>query len=472
MSVTFDFTSLSSGGTLSADQLTIGTTTAQSGAFATSPLTSLCYFQMSVTSAEGATTGIGIGQQGFNWSDLSIGDVTTDNYFVLFQGTDGLGDLYSSASATAIATGLGTLDPSPGVAHTPVSVEWCVDLTTNLLWVSVAGGFWNGDPTGDPNAEVAGIDISGIAGTPIYPFAVVSYLDSITADFIDSDPTVPGYTPLDTGGGSFGGGSGSLLSYPTPPTWTQQQFATAFLRLLPTGLAWPGYGQSQMAQSLYPLSGPYADNSALAAALLIDSWPGSTVGLSPEWQQSLGIPGPCLSTYATSQQAQGAIVAQLADNGGCSLGYFQQTCSALGFVVTIQQYAPLRVGMAVGAPVVPDSYAFVWTVTIISGSPASLLYCELTRRLPAHSMLYLIDEYGHVTSPPPILYPKVTATLVSGVCTFAIPTPYMQAAAVNYVGGTHTGTATFGSGVKTVTAAMPGYTGAVTLSAPINLSIT
>jgi uncharacterized protein YmfQ (DUF2313 family) len=192
-------------------------------------------------------------------------------------------------------------------------------------------------------------------------------------------------------------------SFPTPPTWTQQEFATAFLRLLPQGLAWNVFQNSTMANTLYPLSGVYADNSQLAADLLIDIWPATTVQLSTEWQESLGLPSPCAIATSNTTQTQTSIVAQLVDSGDCSEAYFTGIANALGFAVTVTQFIPLRVGMPVGSETLDDSYAFIWTMTITSGSPASYLQCEMQRRVPAYTQLYVIDTNGTVYSPPPIL---------------------------------------------------------------------
>jgi len=261
------------------------------------------------------------------------------------------------------------------------------------------------------------------------------------------------------------------MIYPTVPTWTQQQYATAFLRLLPQGACWPTWGSSQMAQSLYPLSGPYADNNELAAEPLVDAFPATTVQLAPEWLETLGLPGPCVTGYANSAATQQAILAQLTDTGGCSTDYFVGYANSIGFQVTIEQYIPLRVGMPVGSSVLDDSYAFIWTVQIISGSPASLLYCELARRNPAHLMLYVIDTDGTVTAPPPILYPTVSASITGGVATISIPTPFMQPASVDYSGGAFSGTVTFEPGIVSQTVAMSNAVSTVTLSNPYNLAI-
>lgn len=193
------------------------------------------------------------------------------------------------------------------------------------------------------------------------------------------------------------------------PAWTTQDFAGAFARLLPRGRAWPAREDPRgvQAQAIAPLMGTYARLAARDAYLLTDAFPATTDELLPEWELSLGLPDPCAGPSPTLQQRQAQVVARLTGRGGQSVPYYTRFAAALGFTITVTQYAPFRAGRSrSGQPACGRAWANAWTVSapqltatrFRAGRSASgeaiavyatgaTLRCELNRIKPAHTIL-------------------------------------------------------------------------------------
>ncbi|PYD72884.1 YmfQ family protein [Novacetimonas hansenii] len=188
------------------------------------------------------------------------------------------------------------------------------------------------------------------------------------------------------------------------PSYSVADFRTALLNMLPRGRIW-SRDPDAMPYQLAGVWAPTFQRAAQAAGNLIaDAFPGSTVNLLPEWEATLGLPDPCAGESPTIELRRNQVVARLTDNGGASVAYFIQFAAALGYVITITQFAPARFGMArfgtryYGAP-----WAYVWqvnapAVTISSARFGAaqfgdryrtwgnlVLECEIKARAPAHT---------------------------------------------------------------------------------------
>lgn len=146
------------------------------------------------------------------------------------------------------------------------------------------------------------------------------------------------------------------------PAWTSADFLAAFLRLLPRGRAWPKEADATLPQALAPLMPVYSRQAARAAYLLQDAFPATSSELLPEWLETLGLPGAYASLDLTQSQLQQLAVSRIIGGGGQSPSYFIALAATLGYAITIQQFSPFHVGMAVGLPIYGDAWAYVWQV--------------------------------------------------------------------------------------------------------------
>jgi uncharacterized protein YmfQ (DUF2313 family) len=188
------------------------------------------------------------------------------------------------------------------------------------------------------------------------------------------------------------------------PAWTDADLATAFQQHLPTGKAWPRDPLSVQAQTIAALAPTFQRLVARAANLLIDGFPSTTVELLPEWQESLGLPDPCAGALPTLAQQQAQVLARFTASGGQSISYFVNFAKALGYDISIAQYAPFRAGASrAGQPDCSQEWAFAWRVnapavsifyfsagTGSAGEPLAswgnlVLQCEIERLSPAHT---------------------------------------------------------------------------------------
>ncbi len=181
-------------------------------------------------------------------------------------------------------------------------------------------------------------------------------------------------------------------------------FLAAFQRLLPRGPVWPRDADATMTQALSGLMPTYERSTAAANALLVDTFPASTVQLLPEWQQSLGLPDPCAGASPLLSQSQAQVVARLTARGkNQSQAYFVNFADALGYDITITQFAPFRAGVSTaGQPCCNAAWAYAWQVNApqfsidyftagdAAGEPlaswgSTVLQCEIERLAPAHT---------------------------------------------------------------------------------------
>lgn len=195
------------------------------------------------------------------------------------------------------------------------------------------------------------------------------------------------------------------------PILTADDFTNQLLALLPSGKVWPRDLDSAMRATLAGLSPTYARNLARGNNLLVDSFPLTTVELLPEWEASLGLPDPCAGSSPTIEARRAQVVARFAGTGGQSKDFFIAYALALGYVITITEFAPFRASFnAAGDPLYGPEWAYTWQINAplntvewfragvsAVGEPLAywsnlVLECELNVVKPAH--LVLIFSYS------------------------------------------------------------------------------
>nr|WP_244191863.1 putative phage tail protein [Komagataeibacter swingsii] len=150
----------------------------------------------------------------------------------------------------------------------------------------------------------------------------------------------------------------------------------------------------------------YERNSTRAANLITDAFPSTTLELLTEWEATLGLPDPCAGTSPTIQQRRAQVVARLTDNGGGSVACYVAFAAALGFDITITEYAPARADLLrVEQPLYDPDWAYAWTINTpgtaiaeftvdesyveepLTSWGSAVLQCEFNRIRPAHTIL-------------------------------------------------------------------------------------
>lgn len=189
------------------------------------------------------------------------------------------------------------------------------------------------------------------------------------------------------------------------PIYSQDDYRSALQALMPRGRVWPRELDATQPVALAGLARAFARTNGDAAGLLVDAFPSTTVELLPEWESSLGLPDLCAGPQPTVQARHAQVVARLTALGGQSVDYYVSLAQALGYSVTITQFAPSRFGRVFGRPFGGVAWAHAWQVTVANytiqsfrfGSDAfgeafaawggTVLQCELQAAAPAHTTL-------------------------------------------------------------------------------------
>ncbi|MFZ6724718.1 YmfQ family protein [Undibacterium sp. MH2W] len=191
-----------------------------------------------------------------------------------------------------------------------------------------------------------------------------------------------------------------------PPAYSEADYLTALQSLLPTGRVWPRDPNSTQVSVLSGLVPSIARHNVAANNLLIDAFPATTYQLLAEWEATLGLPDPCAGEYPNLLTRRSQVLARFCGVGGQSISYIIAYASALGFPITITQYAPARIGACrVGQPVNSQDWAFAWTVNAgvtnvqkshigysYAGQPIQsfgneILECAIKEIAPAHTIV-------------------------------------------------------------------------------------
>jgi uncharacterized protein YmfQ (DUF2313 family) len=207
-------------------------------------------------------------------------------------------------------------------------------------------------------------------------------------------------------------------------------YATAFLSLLPVGPAWPRDPESTLARACDGLSRYWGTVDGRAADLLErESDPRKTFELLTDWEDAWGLPDPCFKEPQTLGERRAMLLLRMTMLGGQSREFFYKVASWLGYTIRIGEFAPYMTGIsqcgdvpdAIGKPrwqLGPPEIRFYWTcivdnakLTWFRTSPsggevgvdphliiglATDLECVLNRWKPAHTLI-LYDYSGLVT---------------------------------------------------------------------------
>jgi uncharacterized protein YmfQ (DUF2313 family) len=201
-------------------------------------------------------------------------------------------------------------------------------------------------------------------------------------------------------------------------TFTAQDYAAQFQRLLPRGRIWHrGLGLVQDADIL-TLMPTWSRLQERLNDLIAEIFPCSTVELLPEWEATLGLPDPCTGPLDTIQERQAAVCSKFIARGGQSKTYYEAIAASIGSPITITEFKPFVAGDTVGLPLYGEDWAFTWQINAAqitiyafsvgvstAGEPLRtwsnyLLECTMEAIKPAHTVL-LFAYYGTSPGEPP-----------------------------------------------------------------------
>ena len=128
---------------------------------------------------------------------------------------------------------------------------------------------------------------------------------------------------------------------------TGDDYTEAFLRLLPTGQAWPRSPESTLVRAVDGLCQLWGLVDARAADLLErESDPRITIELLSDWEKAWGLPDPCFPSATTVLERQRMLMLLMTWEGGQSRQYFIDIMAWLGYTVEIEEFAPFMCGIS------------------------------------------------------------------------------------------------------------------------------
>lgn len=129
-------------------------------------------------------------------------------------------------------------------------------------------------------------------------------------------------------------------------TRSGSDYAEAFSRLLPQGIAWPRNPSSVLMQLVRGLTVIWGYFEARASLLLEqESDPRVTQEMLPDWERNWGLPDPCYQEPSTIGERQKALIQRMTIVGAQSRQFFIDAAAYIGYTITINEYRPFMVGI-------------------------------------------------------------------------------------------------------------------------------
>jgi uncharacterized protein YmfQ (DUF2313 family) len=124
-------------------------------------------------------------------------------------------------------------------------------------------------------------------------------------------------------------------------------YLSAFISLLPWGIAWPRDSEGVAYYVKKGLNNFWGYVDGRAADLLErESDPRKTIELLPDWERAWGLPDPCFPKATTIAERQKMLVLYMTWMGGQSRKYFTDLMAYLGFTIEIKEWAPFMAGVS------------------------------------------------------------------------------------------------------------------------------
>lgn len=124
-------------------------------------------------------------------------------------------------------------------------------------------------------------------------------------------------------------------------------YAAAFLALLPRGQAWPKEPGSTLERATSGLSAYWGFVDGRAGDLIErECDPRKTIELLRDWEIAFGLPDPCLQEPLTISERQRVLVQRMTLLGAQSRAWFIEVAAWLGHTIRIGEYAPWMCGVS------------------------------------------------------------------------------------------------------------------------------
>ena len=126
-----------------------------------------------------------------------------------------------------------------------------------------------------------------------------------------------------------------------------KHYLSAFLALLPKGIAWPRKPDSVLVKTCRGLTNVWGFVDSRAADLLeIESDPTKTTEILDWWEQAWGLPDPCFPPTQSIEARRDMLVFKMTLIGGQSRQFFERMSAWAGHTIEIKELAPFMCGVS------------------------------------------------------------------------------------------------------------------------------
>lgn len=126
-----------------------------------------------------------------------------------------------------------------------------------------------------------------------------------------------------------------------------EDYAIAFMALLPQGQAWPREIDGTLYRTCVGLNNYWGYVDGRAGDLLeLESDPRKTVELLPDWERAWGLPDPCFPNATSIEERQKMLVFKMTLLGGQSRAWFEYVSDWSGDEIHITEFAPYMCGIS------------------------------------------------------------------------------------------------------------------------------
>lgn len=188
---------------------------------------------------------------------------------------------------------------------------------------------------------------------------------------------------------------------------TEIDYLRQLQALLPPGPAWTRDDDAVITRLLAALSAELERVDGRAWQLIEEADPRTTAELFTDWERVVGLPDECVEAFGDEQtdaQRRVSLIGRLTTLGGQSPAYFIGAAAAIGYAITITEFAAFDVNDDVDSFLYDDAWNFAWqvdaalnTVTEFTVDDTvddplaawgnALLECVLGRLKPAHTTI-------------------------------------------------------------------------------------
>lgn len=192
---------------------------------------------------------------------------------------------------------------------------------------------------------------------------------------------------------------------------TVAHYRQQLVRLLPQGPAWPQEDGDLAVRLLEALAKTYLGVHNGADQMPEEADPRTTTLLLDDWEQTFGLPDPCLTPPVTIADRRARLAQKVSWTGGQSRAFFIGLLETLGYPgCTITEFRPFRANSKCNAALNQGGWRYAWRVNVPVAANVRVmkansrcneplaswgdpgLQCLLAQYKPAQTILYI--SYG------------------------------------------------------------------------------